>query len=153
MTTLQEAAQQLIDFHDGPAEAKRHDVFIRRIESIRAALAQQGQEPVAYMDNDGNISDNNDHGTFNTPLYAAPAPQAQPVAQPTDHSEQHLDMVAQPLRELSDEEIREMADCIVANLDGRKGVINLDLDDDLIEEIMQEMCDTIKSAVLKKASE
>ena len=46
--------------------------------NTRTALAQQGQEPVAYMDNDGNISDNNDHGTFNTPLYAAPAPQAQP---------------------------------------------------------------------------
>ena len=74
-------------------------------KAIKAALAQQGQEPVAYMDNDGNISDNNDHGTFNTPLYAAPAPQAQP-AQASDHCEQHLDMVAQPLRELSDEEIR-----------------------------------------------
>ena len=53
--------------------------------ALKAALEQQG-EPVAWMDNDGNISDNNDHGMFNTPLYtAAPAPQPQ-----TDAEYQHM---------------------------------------------------------------
>ncbi len=54
---------------------------------------------------------------------------------------------AQPVAPLTDGDIRELADCIVATLDGRKGVINLDFDDDLVEEIMQEMCDTIRVGI------
>ncbi len=55
---------------------------------------------------------------------------------------------AQPVAQLlSEAVIREIADCIVSNLDSRKGVINLDLDDDLVEEIMQEMCDTIAHGI------
>ena len=35
------------------------------------ALAQT-QEPVAWMDADGNVSDNNDHKCFSIPLYTQP---------------------------------------------------------------------------------
>ena len=54
---------------------------------------------------------------------------------------------AQPVAQLTDAAIREIADCIVSNLDSRKGVIDLDLDDDMVEEIMQEMCDTIAHGI------
>ena len=37
----------------------------------REALAQT-QEPVAWMDADGNVSDNNDHKCFPIPLYTTP---------------------------------------------------------------------------------
>jgi hypothetical protein len=37
----------------------------------REALAQT-QEPVAWMDADGNVSDNNDHNCFPIPLYTTP---------------------------------------------------------------------------------
>ena len=36
------------------------------------ALAQPEQEPVAWMDVDGNVSDNNDHKCFPIPLYTQP---------------------------------------------------------------------------------
>lgn len=84
---------------------------------------------------------------------AAPAPQAQ------DKSDNYLsgyctgrtdllkEQSAQPVAQITDAAIREIADCIVSNLDSRKGVINLDLDDDLVEEIMQEMCDTIAHGI------
>ena len=86
-------------------------------------------------------------------LAAAPAPQAQ------DKSDNYLsgyctgrtdllkEQSAQPVAQITDAAIREIADCIVSNLDGRKGVIDLDLDDDLVEEIMQEMCDTIAHGI------
>jgi hypothetical protein len=38
----------------------------------REALAQPEQEPVAWMDADGNVSDNNDHKCFPIPLYTTP---------------------------------------------------------------------------------
>ena len=36
------------------------------------SLAQPQQEPVAWMDADGNVSDNNDHKCFPIPLYTHP---------------------------------------------------------------------------------
>ena len=39
------------------------------------------QEPVAWMDVDGNVSDNNDHKCFPIPLYTTP-PTAQPEQEP-----------------------------------------------------------------------
>jgi hypothetical protein len=40
--------------------------------AIKQALAQPEQEPVAWMDVDGNVSDNNDHKCFPIPLYTHP---------------------------------------------------------------------------------
>ena len=36
------------------------------------SLAHPEQEPVAWMDADGNVSDNNDHKCFPIPLYTTP---------------------------------------------------------------------------------
>ena len=35
---------------------------------------QQQQQPVAWMDNDGNVSDNNDYNCFPIPLFTSPQP-------------------------------------------------------------------------------
>ena len=50
----------------------------KAITAIKEALAQPEQEPVAWMDADGNVSDNNDHKCFPIPLYTSP-PQQEPV--------------------------------------------------------------------------
>jgi len=43
------------------------------ITSLRQAIAElESQEPVAWMDADGNVSDNNDHKCFPIPLYTHP---------------------------------------------------------------------------------
>ena len=102
--------------------------------------APQAQEPIAKL-----------FGTL--PVYDTPEPQAQ------DKSDNYLsgyctgrtdllkEQSAQPVAQITDAAIREIADCIVSNLDSRKGVIDLDLDDDMVEEIMQEMCDTIAHGI------
>ena len=41
------------------------------VDDVIEALAQT-QEPVAWMDADGNVSDNNDHKCFPIPLYTHP---------------------------------------------------------------------------------
>ena len=42
---LLEAAQDIVDFVDGPVEAKRPDVFFLRISKVRAAIAAvEGEE-------------------------------------------------------------------------------------------------------------
>lgn len=48
---------------------------------------------------------------------------------------------------------RSIADAVVRNLEGRKQVINLDLDEELVEEIMQEMTDTIRDGFTHPAIE
>jgi len=49
------------------------------VNVARKALAQPAQqEPVAWMDADGNVSDNNDHNCFPIPLYtSSPAAQTE----------------------------------------------------------------------------
>ena len=42
------------------------------VTAIKEALAQPEQKPVAWMDADGNVSDNNDHNCFPIPLYTTP---------------------------------------------------------------------------------
>ena len=42
------------------------------IEFNYDTIAKPEQEPVAWMDSDGNVSDNNDHGCFSIPLYTFP---------------------------------------------------------------------------------
>jgi hypothetical protein len=51
---------------------------------LRKAIAElESQEPVAWMDADGNVSDNNDHKCFPIPLYThPPQPEQEPVALP-----------------------------------------------------------------------
>ena len=39
---------------------------------------------------------------------------------------------------------REIADCVLAGLEDRKGVLNLDVDADIEEEIRQEVADNIR---------
>ena len=49
------------------------------IKRLKEALAKQEHgEPVAWMDVDGNVSDNNDHKCFPIPLYTTP-PQRKPL--------------------------------------------------------------------------
>jgi hypothetical protein len=42
------------------------------IAALKERLAQPEQEPVAWRDADGNVSDNNDHKCFPIPLYTHP---------------------------------------------------------------------------------
>ena len=44
----------------------------KAITAIKEALTQPEQEVVAWMDADGNVSDNNDHKCFPIPLYTHP---------------------------------------------------------------------------------
>jgi len=55
--------------------------YTRALEKYCDGLAQPEQEPVAWMDADGNVSDNNDHKCFPIPLYTTP-PAAQPEQEP-----------------------------------------------------------------------
>lgn len=79
---LRKAAQTLSDairtdrhdWDDWPEDSRN------ALATLRAALAEPEQsEPVAWMDADGNFSDNNDYGAFSIPLYAAP-----PRREPSD---------------------------------------------------------------------
>jgi hypothetical protein len=45
---------------------------MRMCEIAWNAAVRAEQEPVAFMDADGNVSDNNDHKCFPIPLYTAP---------------------------------------------------------------------------------
>lgn len=60
-----------------PAPCARHceaNAFQIVIKNLKAQLAQLEQEPVAWMDADGNVSDNNDHKCFPIPLYTKEQP-------------------------------------------------------------------------------
>jgi hypothetical protein len=48
------------------------ETTIMLVNALKEALAQPEQEPVAWMDADGNVSDNNDHKCFPIPLYTTP---------------------------------------------------------------------------------
>jgi len=51
---------------------ERGSIYDKAITAIKERLAQPEQEPVAWMDVDGNVSDNNDHKCFPIPLYTFP---------------------------------------------------------------------------------
>ena len=55
----------------------------------QAAQPQAAAKPVAWMDADGNFSDNNDYGTFNTPLYTSP-----PAHLHNGHDAKHWNLLA-----------------------------------------------------------
>jgi hypothetical protein len=49
------------------------EILAKTRTSLRQAIAElESQEPVAWMDADGNVSDNNDHKCFPIPLYTHP---------------------------------------------------------------------------------
>ena len=49
-------------------------VHKNKANELRQAIAElESQEPVAWMDDDGNVSDNNDHKCFPIPLFTHPA--------------------------------------------------------------------------------
>ena len=50
-------------------KATTEDAVVRAAHKVMAEL--ESQEPVAWMDADGNVSDNDDHKCFPTPLYTA----------------------------------------------------------------------------------
>ena len=71
-----EALNDLAAWNDGEVgghmdEPYAADTSRKAITAIKEALAQT-QEPVAWMDADGNVSDNNDHKCFPIPLYTHP---------------------------------------------------------------------------------
>jgi hypothetical protein len=47
--------------------------------TMEKIYSQPKQEPVAWMDADGNVSDNNDHKCFPIPLYTTAPPQRKPL--------------------------------------------------------------------------
>ena len=52
------------------SEYKSHVAYTRALEKYCDSL--ESQEPVAWIDADGNVSDNNDHKCFPIPLYNHP---------------------------------------------------------------------------------
>jgi len=54
--------------------------FVAFANLVAAKALAQTQEPVAWMDADGNVSDNNDHKCFPIPLYTTPPQRTEPVA-------------------------------------------------------------------------
>ena len=67
--------KQALEFIDANADgADERDIA----NALHQAIAEiEKQEPVAWMDADGSISDNNDYGFFPIPLYTTP--QRQPL--------------------------------------------------------------------------
>jgi len=50
------------------------------IQAGKQAIKElESQEPLAWMDADGNVSDNNDHKCFPIPLYTAPPQRTEPI--------------------------------------------------------------------------
>ena len=49
-------------------------IYIESLLAFAKLVAQPEQEPVAWMDADGNVSDNNDHKCFPIPLYTKEQP-------------------------------------------------------------------------------
>jgi len=67
-TVWQQAMRESIK--DGEVYIRYH--FAKLV--AEKALAQPEQEPVAWMDADGNVSDNNDHKCFPIPIYTKEQP-------------------------------------------------------------------------------
>jgi hypothetical protein len=65
-----------LDYYvSGEYPEKYHVKFLEAFAKLVAAKAiaeLESQEPVAWMDADGNVSDNNDHKCFPIPLYTTP---------------------------------------------------------------------------------
>jgi len=77
MTDKEAMAKELEElagrFSEGWHEGIKIDASdIMLLSQAAEALAQPEQEPVAWMDIDGNVSDNNDHKCFPIPLYTFP---------------------------------------------------------------------------------
>ena len=59
-------------WRDVPGNEDVAEELTKIINAVEKVLAQPEQEPVAWMDADGNVSDNNDHKCFPIPLYTTP---------------------------------------------------------------------------------
>ena len=66
---VMDALDDLLYWDNGKPE---YDEARKALQVGKQALAQPEQEPVAWMDADGNVSDNNDHKCFPIPLYTTP---------------------------------------------------------------------------------
>ena len=67
---MKQALEAFEDFVDDP---RAQEQINASIAALRQAIAEaEKQEPVAWMDSDGNISDNNDYKCFPIPLYTHP---------------------------------------------------------------------------------
>lgn len=66
---VMDALDDLLYWDNGKPE---YDEARKALQVGKQALAQPEQEPVAWMDADGNVSDNNDHKCFPIPLYTHP---------------------------------------------------------------------------------
>ena len=70
-----ELEELAVRFSEGWHEGIKIDASdIMLLNEAAQALAQPEQEPVAWMDADGNVSDNNDHKCFPIPLYTKEQP-------------------------------------------------------------------------------
>jgi hypothetical protein len=110
-----------------------HGAILKPIQTrntIKAALAQPAQEPVAWssyeydgihhkpvawMDRDGNFSDNNDHKCFPIPLYTITHPPRPWVGLTDDEVNQAIDRVDQNSLDWI-KELHKFARAIEANL-------------------------------------
>ena len=106
-------------------EPKEHFAKHRRLEAITAikeALAQPEQEPVAWMDKDGDVlsaSIVDGKGLRNIPLYTTP-PQRTWVGL-TDEERNNCLVDADPCECLADPEAEELMRCIEAKLKQKNG--------------------------------
>jgi len=64
---------------------ERGSIYEQAITALKARLAQPEQEALAWMDVDGNVSDNNDHKCFPIPLYTHPPQRTEPLIGCVNH--------------------------------------------------------------------
>ena len=70
---LKQFFEALEECRRDPRLKYEHPTLDRAITSLRQAIKElENQEPVAWMDADGNYSDNNDYKCFPIPLYTHP---------------------------------------------------------------------------------
>ena len=89
-----------------------YQTFLKIKAYMPVAPPQPEQEPVAWMDADGNVSDNNDHKCFPIPLYTTP-PQQEPVISKWVLREVYFDEDGEPVMHRSPpqpEQIQPSAD-------------------------------------------
>jgi hypothetical protein len=90
MTDKEAMAKELEElagkFSEGWHEGIKIDASdIMLLSQAAEVLVQPDQEPVAWMDADGNVSDNNDHKCFPIPLYTTPPQRTEPLIGCVNH--------------------------------------------------------------------
>jgi len=104
-----------------PAMNRPKKVEEKRQEAIQAgkkAIKElESQEPLAWMDADGNVSDNNDHKCFPIPLYTH-SPQRTWVGL-TDEEKNDCLVSADPCETLAEPEARQLIEDVEQALKGK----------------------------------